>query len=127
MKNTSLSVAAIAFMSLGITSALYVGIALYVVMNTLMTVYGILYNALLIVLVEDKFRGRVYSLNGAIATFLMPGFAITGGIIAEWGVPVNQLFIGAGIWILLLSVFLLVDRDIRSIRKVSGEAVVHGI
>lgn len=124
---TSLSVAAIAFMFLGITSALYVGIALYVVMNTLMTVYGILYNALLIVLVEDKFRGRVYSLNGAIATFLMPGFAITGGIIAEWGVPVNQLFIGAGIWILLLSVFLLVDRDIRSIRKVSGDAVVHGV
>ena len=123
---TTLSISSIAFIFMGITTLLSIGIALFVVMNTLMTVYGILYNALLIVLVEDKFRGRVYTLNGAIATFLMPGFAIAGGIIAEWGVPVNQLFIGAGLWILLLSFFLLFDRDIRSIRKVSGKEAVTG-
>lgn len=118
---TSMSVAAVAFMYMGITSALYVGIALYVVMNTLMTVYGVLYNSLLIVLVEDKFRGRVYTLNGAIATFLMPGFAIAGGVIAEWGIPVNQLFIGAGIWVLILSLAFLFDPDLRGVQKVSGE------
>ena len=71
---TSMSISAVAFMYMGITTALYLGIALFVVMNTLMTVYGILYNSLLIVLVEDKFRGRVFTLNSAIASFLMPGF-----------------------------------------------------
>jgi MFS family permease len=118
---TSMSVAAIAFIYMGITTALYVGIALFVVMNTFMTVYGILYNSLLIVLVEDKFRGRVYTLNGAIGSFLMPGFAIAGGVIAEWGIPVNQLFVGAGIWVLLLSLVFLFDPDLRGVQKVSGE------
>lgn len=118
-----MSVSAIAFLSMGLTTALYLGILFFVIMNVLMTVYGILYSALLIVLVEDKFRGRVFTLNGAIASFLMPGFAIAGGIIAEWGIPVNQLFVGAGIWVLLLSFFLLVDPDIRGIQKVSGKKV----
>lgn len=118
---TTVSIAGIAFMAMGITTFLYMGILFFVIMNMLMTVYGILYNSLLIVLVEDQFRGRVYTLNGAIASFLMPGFAIAGGVIAEWGVPVNLLFIGAGLWVLLLSFFLLFDRDIRGIRKVSGE------
>lgn len=118
---TSMSIAAVAFMYMGITSALYFGIALYVVMNTLMTVYGILYNSLLIVLVQDQFRGRVYTLNSAIATFLMPGFAIAGGIIAESGVPVNYLFIGAGVWVLILSLVFLFDADLRGIAKVSGK------
>lgn len=123
---TSMSVAGVAFMYMGVTSALYIGIALYVVMNTLMTVYGILYSSLLIVLVEDKFRGRVYTLNSAIATFLMPGFAIAGGLIAEWGISVNHLFIGAGIWVLLLSLFFLFDPDLRDVQKVSGEKVDVG-
>ncbi len=118
---STMLVSAIAFLSMGLTTALYLGILFFVIMNVLMTVYGILYSALLIVLVEDKFRGRVFTLNGAIASFLMPGFAIAGGIIAEWGIPVNQLFVGAGIWVLLLSFFLLVDPDIRGIQKVSGK------
>lgn len=118
---STMSVSAIAFLSMGLTTALYLGILFFVIMNVLMTVYGILYSALLIVLVEDKFRGRVFTLNGAIASFLLPGFAIAGGIIAEWGIPVNQLFVGAGIWVLLLSFFLLVDPDIRGIQKVSGK------
>lgn len=117
---TSMSVAAIALIYMGITTALFLGIALFVVMNTLMTVYGILWSSLLIVLVEDKFRGRVFTLNGAISSFLMPGFAIAGGIIAEWGIPVSQLFVGAGIWVLVLSFFILIDPDIRGIKKVSG-------
>ncbi|MDN4606186.1 MFS transporter [Sporosarcina highlanderae] len=122
----SLAGAGAAFMFMGVTSGLYVGIVLYVAMNTLMTVYGVLYSSLLIVLVEDKYRGRVYTLNGAIATFLMPGFAIAGGIIAEWGIPVNQLWVGAGIWVLLLSLFFLLDPDIREIHKVSGKKAKTG-
>lgn len=117
----TVTISAIAFIFMGITTALYLGILFFVIMNVLMTVYGILYSSLLIVLVEDKFRGRVFTLNSAIASFLMPGFAIAGGVIAEWGIPVNQLFIGAGIWVLLLSFFLLFDPDIRGIQKVSGE------
>ncbi|GKV56147.1 MFS transporter [Sporosarcina sp. NCCP-2222] len=114
------SIAGFAFLGMGITTALFMGILLYVIMSMLMTVFGILYNSLLIVLVEDKFRGRVYTLNGAISSFLMPAFAIAGGIVAEKGFPVNQLFIGAGAWVILLSLFLLIDSDIRSIKKVSG-------
>ncbi|MDN4606187.1 MFS transporter [Sporosarcina highlanderae] len=123
---STMSVSAIAFLSMGLTTALYLGILFFVIMNTLMTVFGILWSSLLIVLVEDKFRGRVFTLNGAISSFLMPGFAIAGGIIAEWGIPVNQLFVGAGIWVLLLSFFLLVDPDIRGIRKVSGKMAGSG-
>lgn len=117
----TVSVSGIAFMSMGLTTAIYLGILFFVIMNVLMTVHGILYSALLIVLVEDKFRGRVFTLNSAIASFLMPGFAIAGGFIAEWGIPVNYLFVGAGIWVLLLSFFILFDPDIRGIEKVSGE------
>lgn len=117
----TVSVSGIAFMSMGLTTAIYLGILFFVIMNVLMTVYGILYSALLIVLVEDKFRGRVFTLNSAIASFLMPGFAIAGGFIAEWGIPVNYLFVGAGIWVLLLSFYILLDPDIRGIEKVSGE------
>lgn len=123
---TTVSLAGLTFAAMGITTFLYFGILFFVIMNMLTTIYGILYNSLLIVLVEDKFRGRVYTLNVAIASFLMPGFAIAGGIVAEWGVPVNLLFIGAGLWMLLLSFFLLFDRDIRSIRKVSGENAITG-
>ncbi|MCG3087207.1 MFS transporter [Sporosarcina cyprini] len=115
-----LSIAGFAFLGMGITKALYMGILLYVIMSMLMTIYGILYSALLIVLVEDKFRGRVFTLNGAISSLLMPAFAIAGGIIAEQGFPVNQLFIGAGAWVVLLSLFLLFDKDIRSIEKVGN-------
>ncbi|MBB4822916.1 MFS family permease [Sporosarcina luteola] len=115
-----LSIAGIALLGMGITTALFMGIFLFVIMNMVIAVYSILYNSLLIVLVEDKFRARVYTLNGAIASFLMPAFAIAGGIIVEKGFPVNQLFIGAGAWIVLLSLFLLFDKDIRSIKKVSG-------
>ncbi|WP_147056787.1 MFS transporter [Sporosarcina luteola] len=117
----TVSVSGIAFMSMGLTTAIYLGILFFVIMNVLMTVYGILYSALLIILVEDKFRGRVFTLNSAIASFLMPGFAIAGGFIAEWGIPVNYLFVGAGIWVLLLSFYILLDPDIRGIEKVSGE------
>lgn len=117
----TVSVSGIAFMSMGLTTAIYLGILFFVIMNVLMTVHGILYSALLIVLVEDKFRGRVFTLNSAIASFLMPGFAIAGGFIAEWGIPVNYLFVGAGIWVLLLSFYILLDPDIRGIEKVSGE------
>ncbi|MGN7385813.1 hypothetical protein [Sporosarcina sp. SAFN-015] len=65
-------------------------------------------------------------MNSAIATFLMPGFAIAGGLIAEWGISVNHLFIGAGIWVLLLSLFFLFDPDLRDVQKVSGEKVDVG-
>ena len=115
-----LSIAGFAFLGMGITKALYMGILLYVIMSMLMTIYGILYSALLIVLVEDKFRGRVFTLNGAISSLLMPAFAIAGGIIAEQGFPVNHLFIGAGAWVVLLSIFILFDKDIRSIEKVGN-------
>lgn len=120
----AMAISGIAFLSMGLTTALYLGIFFFVIMNTLMTVYGILWSSLLIVLVEDKFRGRVFTLNSAIASFLMPGFAIAGGFIAEWGIPVNRLFVGAGIWVLFLSFFLLVDPDIRGIQKVTDSGAI---
>lgn len=114
----TISIAGLALMLMGLTTNLYMGILFYVIMNTVITVYGILYGSLLIVLIEDEFRGRVFTLNGAIASFLMPGFAIFGGLLAEWGVPVNVLFIGAGLWTLLLSFYLLLDSDIRNVQKI---------
>ena len=115
-----LSIAGAAFMFMGISNILVLGIFLFVVMNIMMTVYGILYESMLIVLVKDEFRGRVFTLNGAIATLLMPVFAVMGGIVAERGVPVNVLFIGAGIWVVILSLYLLFDRDLRSIKKIEA-------
>lgn len=53
----------------------------------------------------------------------MPIFAKTGGIVAERGVAVNHLFIGAGLWVLLLSFYLLIDKDIRSLNRVSSNDV----
>lgn len=52
----------------------------------------------------------------------MPIYAITGGIVAERG-AVNHLFIGAGLWVLLLSFYLLIDKDIRSLNRVSSNDV----
>ena len=111
-----LFVSGIAFLSMGLTSNFYFGVLFYVMTTIPIIIYSILDNTLMIVLVEDKFRGRLMTLQSAIASLLIPVFAITGGVIADL-IDIKYLFIFAGLWVVICSFFPLIDRDIRAISR----------
>lgn len=106
----------IAFLSMGLTSNFNLGM-LFSVMTTIpIIIYSILDNTLMIVLVEDKFRRRLMTLQSAIASLLIPVFAIAGGVIADL-IDIKYLSIFAGLWVVLCAFYPLIDRDIRAIER----------
>lgn len=117
---TMLLISGIAFLSMGLTTNFYFGMIFYVIMTVSIIVYSILHNTLMIVLVEDKFRGRLMTLQGAIASLLIPAFSIAGGIIGDL-IEIKYLFIYAGLWVVICAFFPLIDRDIRAIKRVPSE------
>ena len=106
---------------MGLTSNYYFGV-LFNVMSTIpIIIYSILDNTLMIVLVEEKYRGRLITLKVAIASLLIPVFSIAGGIIGEL-IEIKYLFIFAGLWVVIRAFYPLIDRDIRAISRLpSGQ------
>lgn len=115
-----LFISGIGFLCMGLTTNFYLGMFFYVIMTVSAIVYSILGNTLIIVLVEDKFRGRLMTLQSAIASLLIPVFSIAGGIIADV-IEIKYLFIFAGLWMVVCSFFPLIDRDIRAVERLSSE------
>lgn len=116
----ALFISGVTFLSMGLTTNFYFGTLFYVIMTVSLIVFSILVNTLMIVLVEDKFRGRVLTLQSAIASLLIPAFSIIGGIIGDL-IDIKYLFVIAGLWVAICAFFPLIDRDIRAIKQLPIE------
>ncbi|MBE1555250.1 MFS transporter [Sporosarcina limicola] len=116
----TLGISGVAFLSMGLTSNFYFGTLFFMMMTASIIIFSIIDNTLMIVLVKDEFRGRVFMLKVAIASLLIPIFSLAGGLIAD-SIPVNYLFIFGGCWVLICSLFPLFDRDIRAIERLPRE------
>ena len=115
-----LGISSFAFSAMGLTSNFYLGTLFFVIMTVALIIEGIIYNTLMIVLVEDRFRGRIFTLQGAISSLLIPFFSLAGGLIADL-VSVQTLFVSGGVWVLICALFPLIDRDIRAIKRLPNE------
>ena len=106
------------FIGMGLVSNAYLGTVFFMMLSAAGTLMNVLFGSLLITLIEDKFRGRVITLVSALASLLMPGIAVLGGLIADWS-NIVYLFIFSGVWCLLWGVYPLFDKDLKMISKIA--------
>ncbi len=118
-----LAACGIGFIGMGLTSKFYVGLLFFLLMISGSIVVNILFSSLIILLVEDEYRGRVFTTTAAFASMLMPPLAILGGYLADV-TDILFIYLFAGIWNILWGIVPLIDRDIRDIqlpvKKVEG-------
>ncbi|GEL78226.1 MFS transporter [Tenuibacillus multivorans] len=113
-------IAGLAFIGMGMTDNYYIGLLFFILMIGSGTIEGIMYSSILIILVQDEFRGRVATITVALASFLIPPLTMLGGYMADV-YQVSYLFLFAGAWMALWALVPILDRDIRSINKLQGE------
>ncbi|WP_158234713.1 MFS transporter [Lentibacillus sediminis] len=106
----------LAFIGMGMVTNLYIGTFFFLLMTFSSIIINIVFGSLLIILVKDEFRGRVMTLTSALASLLIPVVAVTGGYVADL-FQVHYLFLFAGIWMIALGFFPLIDKDVRSIKE----------
>ncbi|MBU6081286.1 MULTISPECIES: MFS transporter [Allobacillus] len=105
----------IGFIGMGLTSQFYVALLFFLLLTSGSIVVNILFSSLIILLVEDEYRGRVFTTTAAFASILMPPLAILGGYLADV-TDIMFIYLFAGIWNILWGMIPLFDHDIKGIR-----------
>lgn len=119
-----LAAAGIGFIGAGLTDHFTIGVHFFVIIVASSILIHIIFNSLLMMKVEDEFRGRVFTLTFALAMLLMPILSILGGLIADVS-HVSYLFVFAGLWAMAWGVFSFMDRDLRSIEKLPKSETIN--
>lgn len=76
----------------------------------------VLIDSMLILLVEEKVRGRITIIVGVISVIFIPPFTILGGLLADI-IGIGVLFVGSGIWLILWSIFPILDKDVKNLKQ----------
>lgn len=118
--SSMLGIGALSFIGMASTSSFYIGTFFFITMTASSIIFSILQNSLMMILIEDRYRGRLLTLQAAISSMLIPVFSIVGGIVADL-FHVSYLFIFAGLWIGLCALFPLVDADLKQIEAMPTE------
>jgi len=81
-------------------------------------------NTMLITLVEEQFRGRVYSLSMGLASLFMPVGILFNSYIADFFdiKDIKYVYLIVGCWVTFWALTGLLDRDIRGLKSFVKEA-----
>lgn len=112
----SLLVCGLSFLGMGITQNFYIGTIFFLAMTGSSILINIIFSSSIILLIEDQYRGRVFTITVAIASILMPFLALGGGYIADI-LQVSYLFLFAGVWLIIWSFAPFIDKDLRNISQ----------
>jgi len=96
------------------TSIPWIGMLFYFLFVFTLTLLNINLNTFLITLVEDQYRGRVLGIIMAISGSLIPIFSLLGGLLADL-YHVNIVYLISGIWTILVGVYTIFDKDMKTI------------
>lgn len=117
----ALLIAGFAYFGAGITTNIYFGAFLFMLFASSNVAVTVMYNSMLILFVEEEVRGRVMTMYGSLIGIFIPPFTILGGYLADQ-IGIAPLFIGSGIWLLLWSIFPMIDQDLKGLKRLDVSA-----
>ncbi|KMK74404.1 hypothetical protein AB990_21065 [Alkalihalobacillus pseudalcaliphilus] len=108
--------AGISTLLMGLATNIWFGTLFFMMPTASSVILNITFSSLLILEIEDQYRGRLFSLISLFSVFLMPPLAIIGGIIADL-FAVQHLFYFTGIYMTVIALYPLIDKDIKNLAK----------
>jgi MFS transporter, DHA3 family, macrolide efflux protein len=110
----SLLLNGIATLLMGLFTSIPVGIFFYMLLMCATSVTRITFNSFLMICVEKQFRGRMMALTIALSAVIVPFIALLGGYLSDHA-GVAWVYVLSGLWVVVWSIFPLVDKDLRAI------------
>jgi DHA3 family macrolide efflux protein-like MFS transporter len=114
----SYAVMGCSLITLGLVSNITFAYMLYFLFVFFSGMAGILLNSILIILVPENQRARVFTIFVSLSACLIPVSSLLGGYLTDL-YHVSYMFIFAGIWVCLLSGFPIIVREIRELKKLT--------
>ncbi|MDQ0228109.1 MFS transporter [Metabacillus niabensis] len=110
-------------LGLGVVPNFWVYLAIMAIFGVAMPIFNTPANVLLQERVEENYLGRIFGVLGMISTSMMPLGMLIFGPIADI-IKIEWLLIGTGLFILVLTVFLMRNRTLVESGKPAGEESV---
>lgn len=99
-----------------LTNNYLIALPIFFVIAFLLTVANISLSTVQIILIPDEYRGRISATLMSLNVMLIPIFNLIGGFIAEI-FSVGSVFLFTGVWVLLVSLFMMKSINLFEIRK----------
>lgn len=108
-------IAGILMAFLSVTSLMIVGYIIFFFYCFFLVLGNIIFSSLKIVLVEDKYRGRIEGVTYSLSSILIPLSTLLGGILAEY-TNVSIVFTFSGLWIVLVGIIFFFDKELKQLK-----------
>jgi len=106
---------------ISLTTNFWIGTILFMVMAASEILMMVSIHTMLITLVEEQFRGRVYSLSMGLSSLFMPVGIVFNSYIADF-FDIKYVYLIVGCWGIFWALIGLLDRDIRGLKSFVKEA-----
>jgi len=110
-------------LGLGVVPNFWIYLSIMAIFGVVMPIFNTPSNVLLQERVEENYLGRIFGVLGMISTSMMPLGMLIFGPIADI-IKIEWLLIGTGLFILVLTVFLMRNRTLVESGKPAGEESV---
>ncbi|MCM3055873.1 MULTISPECIES: MFS transporter [Bacillaceae] len=108
-------IAGILMAFLSVTSLMIVGYIIFFFYCFFLVLGNIIFSSLKIVLVEDKYRGRIEGVTYSLSSILIPLSTLLGGILAEY-TNVSIVFTFSGLWIVFVGIIFFFDKELKQLK-----------
>ncbi|WP_054712642.1 hypothetical protein [Bacillus sp. JCM 19041] len=105
----------LALIGAGWTTNLIIGTIFMACFSASLVLVNVVLNSMMMILIKDSHRGRVFTLVAAIGGIFVPFAALSGGFLVDV-VGIAVLFVASGFWLIAWSLFPLVDRDLKQVK-----------
>lgn len=105
----------LALIGVGWTTNLIIGTIFMAFFSASLVLVNVVLNSMMMILIKDSHRGRVFTLVAAIGGIFVPFAALSGGFLVDV-VGIAVLFVASGIWLIAWSVLPIVDRDLKQVK-----------
>lgn len=97
---------------LGLNHLFFIAIIIFFIINVFETMQKVFMNVFFMTAVPDELRGRVLGTMFSISSAAIPLFVLLGGYLAD-SIDVKWMFVIAGIWLGLFSIYMFTSKGIK--------------